>query len=143
MKNPFVWSAIIVSPLLKRQISKDITTHFTQKVIIWLGFRREEKLNELKNKLIFEQNLFTKQITINKKSTKASFRLTQMIINKSQPFSEGEFIKECILEACEVICPEKRHLFADISLSRNIVMRRTEKLSENLKQKLVDLSKEF
>ncbi len=108
-----------------------------------VGFSREEKLNELKNKLIFEQNLFTKQITINKKSTKASFRLTQMIINKSQPFSEGEFIKECILEACEVICPEKRHLFADISLSRNIVMRRTEKLSENLKQKLVDLSKEF
>jgi hypothetical protein len=47
---------------------------------------------------------------------KASFRLTQMIISKSKPFSEGEFIKECILEACEVICPEKRHLFSQVTL---------------------------
>jgi hypothetical protein len=38
---------------------------------------------------------------------KASFRFTQKIINKSKPFSEGEFIKECILEGCEVIYPKK------------------------------------
>ncbi len=74
---------------------------------------------------------------------KASFRFTQKIINKSKPFSEGEFIKECILEGCEVIYPKKRHLFADISLSRNTVMRRTEKLSEILIQQLIDLSKQF
>jgi hypothetical protein len=88
MKDQFFWSAIIVSPLLKRQISKDITTHFTQKVmIIWFGFR--EKFNELKNKLKSQQIFFTKQMTINEKSMKASFRLTQIIINKSKPFSEG------------------------------------------------------
>jgi hypothetical protein len=107
------------------------------------GFLREEKLSEMKSKLKIQQKIFTKHKSLNEKSLKASFRLSQMIVNKSKPFSDGEFIKECILEACDVICPEKRHLFENISLSNDTVVRRTEKMSENLKQQSIEISQQF
>jgi hypothetical protein len=107
------------------------------------GFSREEKLKELKGSLKSQRNFFTKHKTINENALKASFIISQMIIKKSKPFAEGEFIKDCILKACEVMCPEKMHSFTDISLSSNTVMRRAELISEDLKLQLVSYGKNF
>ena len=38
-----------------------------------------------------------------------------------KPFSDGEFLKRGILIAVNALCPKKKHLFYDISLSRNTV----------------------
>ncbi len=106
-------------------------------------FSREEKLKELKGSLKSHQNFFTKQKTIDENALKASFIISQMIIKKSRPFAEGEFIKDCILKAYEVKCPEKINSFTDISLSSNTVMRSAELICEDLKLQLVSYGKNF
>ena len=36
---------------------------------------------------------------------------------KGKPFSDGEFIKNCLTIFTEHVCPEKKHLVEQISLS--------------------------
>ena len=55
-----------------------------------------------------------------------------MIAKAGKPFTEGEFIKECMLQAASIVCPEKRAQFASISLSPNTVAERVTELSGNI-----------
>ncbi|XP_057667237.1 tigger transposable element-derived protein 1-like [Diorhabda carinulata] len=55
-----------------------------------------------------------------------------------KPFAEGEFIKECMLEVCGVLCPEKKNEFEKISLSRRTVVRRIEMIANDIKTTLTD-----
>ena len=57
---------------------------------------------------------------------KASFIIAEEIARACKPFPEGEFIKSCIEKVCNVVCPDKRQAFADISLSRNTVASRVD-----------------
>ena len=61
----------------------------------------------------------------------------------SKPFCEGEFVKTCILKAAEIVCPEKRQVFANISLTRNTVAERISDLSANLDSQLKNKVKSF
>jgi hypothetical protein len=45
-----------------------------------------------------QQNLFHRQTAIQESSTKASFLLAFKLVKASKPFSEGEFLKECMVE---------------------------------------------
>lgn len=47
--------------------------------------------------------------------------------------SEADFIKRCLVTA-EIVCPEKSHLFQDISLSRNAVAEWTEMAGDSSQQ---------
>jgi hypothetical protein len=47
-------------------------------------------------------------------------------------FSDGEFVKKCIITAVKEICPEKEKEFQKISLSRQTVTRRIENISSEL-----------
>jgi hypothetical protein len=107
------------------------------------GKQREEKLSELKKSLKTQQNLFSKHRQLNEESVKVSYILSEMIAKHSKPFTEGEFVKECILKSVELVCPEKKNLFANISLSAQTVTRRIEELSENISQQLIDVSRSF
>jgi hypothetical protein len=49
----------------------------------------------------------------------ASFDLLKITAKQSKPSTDGEFVKECILKATEILCPEKQQLFKIISLSAN------------------------
>ena len=55
---------------------------------------------------------------------------------KGKPFSDGEFIKNCLTIFTEYACPEKKHLVEQASLSRFTVSRRTNDLSDNIKETL-------
>ena len=39
----------------------------------------------------------------------------------NKPFSDGEFVKNCLLKVTEIVCPEKRQPFANICLTRNTI----------------------
>ncbi|KAF7699542.1 General transcription factor II-I repeat domain-containing protein 2A, partial [Cucumispora dikerogammari] len=58
-------------------------------------------------------------------------------------FSDGEFIKDCLSHAADIICPEQKQKFESIPLSKKTVVKRINQLSENLMNKLRDVSKEF
>ena len=59
------------------------------------------------------------------------------------PFTEGGFIKNCMLKVCDAVCPDKRQLFSNVSLSRNTIAERIDQLSTNLKEQLVGKEKDF
>ena len=50
---------------------------------------------------------------------KAGYLIANEIALASKPFSEGEFVKTCMLKAAEIVCPEKRQALSNISLTRN------------------------
>lgn len=74
---------------------------------------------------------------------KASYVIAWEIAKASKPFSEGAFVKTCMLKAAELVCPDKRQALANISLSRPTVTERVEELSSDLKNQLKDKVKYF
>jgi hypothetical protein len=85
------------------------------------GKLREDKLKNLKSDLQRQQNIFTVSTKSNDAAVHASFAISQIIAKKSKPFTDGEYVKECIMKAAEILCPEKQQLFKTISLSLNTV----------------------
>lgn len=69
--------------------------------------------------------------------------LSYNTVKRNKPFSDGEFIKECLSYAANIMCPEHKTKFDNISLSRRTVVRRVEKISDNLMHQLKDASKDF
>ena len=46
--------------------------------------------------------------------------------------TEGEFLKDSMMKACEILCPEK--LFANESLSRNTIVDRDCQMATDVKR---------
>ena len=65
-------------------------------------------------------------------AVKASFIVAEEIAKSARPFTEGEFLKNCLSKVCDVVCPDKRQAF--FSLSRNTVADRVCELSTNLQK---------
>jgi hypothetical protein len=81
---------------------------------------REDKLENLKSDLQRQQNIVTVATKSNEAAVHASFAISQIIAKKSKPFTDNEYVKECLMKAAEILCPEKKHFFKTISLSANI-----------------------
>jgi hypothetical protein len=66
---------------------------------------REGKLKNLKSNLQRQQNIFTVAIKSNEAAVHVNFAISQIIAKKSKPFTDGEYVKECITKAAEKLCP--------------------------------------
>ncbi|KAK2833783.1 hypothetical protein Q5P01_017672 [Channa striata] len=66
-----------------------------------------------------------------------------MIAKAGKPFTEGEFVKKCILQAASIVCPEKKGQFNNISLSANTVAERISVLSSDIYDQLCEKAKCF
>nr|KAF6360164.1 hypothetical protein mMyoMyo1_011117 [Myotis myotis] len=97
---------------------------------------REATAQRLMAKLQAQQNVFHRQTTIPETTTKASFMLSFKLAKASKPLSEGEFLKECMIETAGLLCPESKGKFEKLSLSRKTVTRRVELIDEDLASKL-------
>ena len=84
---------------------------------------RKEKLEKLKANLDRKQTIFKKA--------------KHEIATKMKPFTEGEFIEECMMSVVRKVCPEKKGAFENIILSARTVTRRIEKLFVSLLEKHV------
>ena len=74
---------------------------------------------------------------------KASFIIAEKIARACKPFTEGEFIKNCIAKVRNVVCPKKKQVFAAIGLSRNTVASQVDELAFDLQIQLKAKAKEF
>lgn len=83
-----------------------------------------------------QQGFFTKLHTARDAATKTSFVISHKIAKNSKPFSEGEFVKECLVDSAALICPEKKEAFEQVPLSRRTVTRRIEDIAANLELQL-------
>lgn len=57
-------------------------------------------------------------------------------------FSDGEFIKECLLDSAALICPEKKRAFENMP-SQHTVTRRVEDIAGNLELQLKNRAVNF
>ncbi|XP_062422358.1 general transcription factor II-I repeat domain-containing protein 2-like [Pungitius pungitius] len=105
--------------------------------------QRLQKAEELKRGLKSRQALFKKAKSQGQAAVKASFILAEEIAKSARPFTEGDFIKNCMIKVCDEVCPEKRQLFLNVSLNRNTIAERVDQLSINLKEQLVKKGKDF
>lgn len=66
-----------------------------------------------------------------------------LIAKHGKPFTEGTFIKDCVMKIVENISPEKKQEFAHVCLARNTVARRIEDISSDIQRQLGDMSTEI
>lgn len=59
-----------------------------------------------------------------------------MIAKHSKPFTEGNFIKTCLVKTAEIICPANLKAFQNISLTRNMISERITDLACNLNNQI-------
>lgn len=88
------------------------------------GSDRAEKVKQLQAALASQQRFFTRACKSTENITKASYEVAMLIAKHGKPFTEGTFIKDCVMKMVENICPEKKQEFANVCLARNTVARR-------------------
>ncbi|XP_068603631.1 general transcription factor II-I repeat domain-containing protein 2B-like [Brachionichthys hirsutus] len=67
---------------------------------------------------------------------KTSFVISYEIAKNGKSLSDGEFIKECLVDSVELICPEKKDAVERLSLSRKAVTKMIEDIAGNLELQL-------
>jgi hypothetical protein len=117
------------------------TTHKDYEV--YTGKLREDKLSQLDRSLCKQKSLFTNKIKESEDAVFASYVLSGMIAKSSRPFTEGSFIKDCLLRTADILCPDKKKLFEGISLTPNTVSSRVTELANDTYYQLVSAAKNF
>ncbi|XP_025203824.1 general transcription factor II-I repeat domain-containing protein 2B-like [Melanaphis sacchari] len=74
---------------------------------------------------------------------RASYEVANLISRENKSFSDGDFVKKCILASVKEIIPEKMSVFENISLSRHTITRRVEDIGGDLMSQLQIKSKTF
>ena len=103
----------------------------------------QQKVNDMVKSLKQQQTIFVKQTVIQEAATKASFVLSYKLAKHNKPFSDAEFVKECMLDAVDITCPEGRTKIEAISLSRRTIVRRIGGIAQNLSEQLFEAGKSF
>lgn len=104
---------------------------------------RKQKFSELKSALDKQKKLFTSGCKDVDNAVKTSYILSNLIAKKSKSYSDGEFIKDCILLSAEILCPKQLSSFKNISLSRNTISNRIRDMAGDLREQLKVDSKNY
>lgn len=90
-----------------------------------------------------QQAAFVGQSKIQEATTTASYLVPHMLAKRNKPFSDGEFVQECMIQVINVVCPELKGKIESVSLSRRTVVRQMVYTAENLRDRLINVSKSF
>jgi hypothetical protein len=93
--------------------------------------------------LIGPQNIFNVKCIRNESGVRASYVVAEKIAKTGRPFTNSEFVKECMLAVTEDVCPNRKNVFEDISLSVWTCARHTGELGANLLEQLKIRAKSF
>jgi len=107
-----------------------ITTHPEYENIV--GISREEKINCFKRGITAQQQIFKKLHKESEVVSEISYDLSLLIAKTSRPFTEGEFIKQCLLTVGKKISPEITKKVENISLSRTTVQRHVVEMADDI-----------
>ncbi|CAN7989518.1 unnamed protein product [Ixodes hexagonus] len=91
-------------------------------------------VTQLKAASVKQQDLFKKAAKASDETVRASFVISELIAKSSKPFTEGLFVKKCLLEVADATCPSMKKTFEKISLSPNTVTERINEISENIEK---------
>lgn len=97
---------------------------------------RQTRATELDRKFVKQQNVFGQAKVAQKAAIHASFEIAYNIAKHSNSLCDGEFVKKCMFNVADRVCPEQRKKFEEVSLSRRTVARRIEAIGEDLTSQL-------
>lgn len=124
-------------------LKRHYSTKHAEEYAKYQGDERANRVASLKTCLLRQQDYFKKATKENTAAVEASYVVSEMIAKAGKPFTEGEFVKKCILQAASIVCPEKKGQFSNISLSANTVAERISDLSSNIYHQLREKAKCF
>ncbi|XP_073687696.1 general transcription factor II-I repeat domain-containing protein 2A-like [Garra rufa] len=107
------------------------------------GQMRLDKVNALRRSLGAQQAVFTRPHSDRENVIRTSFVVSELIAKKLKPHSDGEFVKECLVAAAELLAPEKVKLFQSVSLSRRTVTEQITDMAQDIETTLNDTGKKF
>ena len=88
------------------------------------------------NQLDQQSSLFKKQVSKAsedaERRTRASYVVSLLIVKKMHPFTDADFVKDCILAAVDVTCQEQQDTFMAMPLSARTATRRVEDLASDV-----------
>ena len=87
--------------------------------------------------------MIQKMHTDNEKTVRCSFLFARIIAQIMQLYSEGDFVKKCLTDVAEEMCPKMVQEFVKISLSHWMIARRINELAGDICDTLKDKAKNF
>nr|XP_033798845.1 LOW QUALITY PROTEIN: 2-oxoglutarate dehydrogenase-like, mitochondrial [Geotrypetes seraphini] len=96
----------------------------------------EATAQRLTTNLQAQQKNFHRLTAIQESSTKASFMLSFKLAKASKPLSEGEFLKECMIETAGLLCRESKGKFEKNQFIMQDSHRHVELIDEDIASKL-------
>ena len=107
------------------------------------GEVRAESFSKLQNQITSQRTLFSKLMNENESLTKASYRVAYVLAKSGNPLTDGEVVKECLLEVSEELCPEKSNQFKNVALGANTIARRVANMGENIVTQIAKIASKF
>uniref|UniRef100_A0A8C5LZB9 General transcription factor II-I repeat domain-containing protein 2-like n=1 Tax=Leptobrachium leishanense TaxID=445787 RepID=A0A8C5LZB9_9ANUR len=104
---------------------------------------RERQIVQLQKGLSMQQNQFKRAKKECDAAVEASYVVCEQVAKAGKPFTEGQFLKDCMVKVADILCPEKASLFRNISLSANTVAERISELSDNIYDQLCSKATKF
>ena len=125
-RNKIKFRHSFVSAQVFRLPSSTRSLEFPNKVCDIDGHNRGLKAKQLKEQLKSQRFIFQKIRIDNEKALQCinSFLIAQRIAQTMKPYSDGNFVKQCLTDVVEEMCPEMVQEFEKISLSRWTMARR-------------------
>lgn len=121
-----------ISVMKEFNVKRHYETKHASKFDCFQGKVRSDKVSDLKIKLKNQQFSFQKPQVESAACVKVSFIVAEKIAIKSKPFLDGEFVKECMESAIDILCPAQKNLFSKISLSASTISRRVDDMAEDI-----------
>ena len=121
--------------IIKCDLGYNITKHANTYEKIE-GQVRKDKFLILKKSIKAQRSVFIRASRDTLSNVTLSFKINEAIAKSCRPFSDDEFIKDCIGMFVDEICPEKRNSLENISLSRPTITRRIGDLSQTIENAL-------
>ncbi len=100
-----------------------------------------DKVNTHQRSLSAQQAVFTRPHSDRENVIHASFVVSELIAKKLRPHSEGQFVKECLFAAVELLASDKVKLFQSSSLSRRTVAEQITDMAQDIETTLNDTEK--
>ena len=132
-----------VSVMKEYTVRRHYVTKHSAKYDSFQGERRKEKVQNMIKNLKQQQSIFTKKSDNADNLLRASYIVSEKIAKHSKNYSDGEFVKDCLIVVAERLCPEKRKDFNNISLSQRTITRHIEELATNIESTLKELASKF
>ena len=104
-----------ITVLKDYNLNRHYNTKHKEKYKNWTDAERARMSEAL---LAKQQGFFTKRCTSRDAAVETNFVMSHKLAKNSKPFSEGEFIKERLVDSAVLIHSDKKEAFENVPLSR-------------------------